>query len=104
MWHGKLQTFSKPHIKAGSISLPALTTEFGRQMLQKIEVQKQTSGLFPQNLEGNLADRNYTNIGSNDFFYVVDSARKSFTLKILNENGLPDIYGSMAKQWIRTDK
>ena len=79
-------------------------TEFGRKMLQEIEAQKQTSGLYPENMEGNLANTNYKEIRTNGFFYLVDSARTSFTLKIFTEDGLADIYESKKRQWIRTDK
>lgn len=79
-------------------------TEFGRQRLHKIEIQKQTFGLYPENVDGNLAGTNYTSVETNDFFFIVDSARTSFTLKIFNDDGLADIYDSKNKQWVRTDK
>jgi hypothetical protein len=79
-------------------------TEFGRQMLQSIENQKHSSGLYPETIEVNLAEKRYTKIEINDFFYIVDSTRTSFTLKVLNDNGLSDVYDSKIKKWIRTDK
>lgn len=79
-------------------------TGFGSQLLQKIEAEKAATGVYPNFVEGNLANKVQKDIGVNDFYYIVDSARTSFTLKVFNENGLSDNYDSETKSWIRTDK
>lgn len=79
-------------------------TEFGKQVLEKVEAQKLKSGKYPETVEGNLVDKGYTKIETNDFFYIVDSTRTSFTLNVFNANGLSDVYDSKTKHWTRTDK
>ena len=79
-------------------------TKLGRKLLQKIENQKDSSGSYPETIEGNLAKMVNMKIETNDFFYIVDSTRTSFTLKVFNDNGLSDIYDSKIKKWVRTDK
>lgn len=79
-------------------------TEHGKQILQKIEAEKLTTGAYPASIDGNQIDIGKTNIETNDFFYLVDTAKTSFTLKVFTENGLADVYDSKTKQWVRTDK
>lgn len=79
-------------------------TERGKQLLQAIEAEKLKSGSYPTTTDGNLTNRSYTNIETNDFFYIVDATRTSFTLKVFTENGLADVYDSKTKKWVRTDK
>jgi hypothetical protein len=79
-------------------------TERGKQLLQRIETEKLKVGEYPATIEGNLTDGGKTTIETNDFFYIVDTTKTSFTLKVFTENGLSDIYYSKTKQWVRTDK
>lgn len=79
-------------------------TERGKKILQKIETEKLKTGAYPAAIDGNFIGRGDTNIETNDFFYIVDTTRTSFTLKVFLENGLSDVYDSKTKQWIRTDK
>lgn len=79
-------------------------TERGKHILQKIETEKLKMGSYPATIDGNMTDRSYTNIKTNDFFYIVDTTKASFTLKVITENGLSDVYDSRTKQWVRTDK
>src|SRR5687768_13137572 len=77
-------------------------TPYGKALLNRIEIHKTTSGGYPKTIKGNLVDSSHWNITTNSFFYILDSSRDFFTLKVYLGDGLSDLYDSKSKQWIRS--
>ena len=79
-------------------------TQYAREVVKAVEQRKLQLGTYPTTIEGNVVGTYSTHLRTNDLFYLVDSAKLSFTLKVYNGNGLSDIYDSKTKRWVRTDK
>ena len=81
-------------------------TRFGKELLSHIEKYKVKEGSYPNTLNNNLVDKDSKewDILTNSFFYIVDSSKACYTLKIYNGDGMSDMYDSKTKQWERSDK
>ena len=81
-------------------------TRFGKELLSHIEKYKVKESSYPNTLNNNLVDKDSKewNISTKSFFYIVDSSKACYTLKIYNGVGMSDMYDSKTKQWERSDK